>query len=398
MLTPPPWTQWSQADEIPCRFTQAECQMNSAFLLHLLGREWVEKACIPFSRHPLGAEWATNGSCAFLELNRLADDARLIRRVPGFDGLIGDLRDGQRCRAAWHVIRAAASFARGGTPVLEFFAQGQAKIPDFAVGTLSRKINVEAKVLMSSDREEQFSAFATPLLDAIFKDALAAEAVHPPVTVVFRDSDSLPPAEAVLSTISDLLTEGAATVRRTARAELFSVFVDPPPATTGLYQLCYLLCPRSEKENLRVQSRAREASHQLLSDMAQRRPGIMWLGLTQHQDAGFLHKLMNRRFNAGQYPGISGMVLSLSGTHLEPPRRTVVDYLLTFKKPRAKFTLPTPVPLKSPDLCGPLLALQASLSGISAYRVAKSGVRISQEVRGVALPDIRRIDPTWLPV
>jgi len=366
------------------------------FLTEVLGESWIEKAASAHSNHPLGTEWATNGAGAFLQLNALADDIRLIQTAPGFNAVLDDLRDGKQCRAAWHTIRTAAMFARGGAPVCEFFPQADVKVPDFVIRTSSRKINVEAKLLLGSDKEEEFTDFAFPLLDAILKQAMSSEAVHPPVMVVFRNAEQLPPARAVFDTVSALLRDGNAPQSRAVKSELFNVFVDPAPTTTGLYRLCHLLCPRSENENLRVASRARAASHQLLSDMARKGPGIMWLGVTEHQDARSVYDLLMRKFRDAQYPGISAAILSLSGTHMEPPRRTVVDYLLTISNPRAKSTLPARVPLKPLDLSPRLIDLQQTLRGVSAYRCAASEVRVREDTKGVFLPDIRRIDPAWM--
>ena len=395
MLDVAPWTTWWQTD-LPCRFSQTESCANSMFLTEVLGGSWIEKAVTTHSNHPVGTEWATNGAGAFLQLNALADDIRLIRTALGFNAVLDDLRDGKQCRAAWHVIRTAAMFARGGAPVCEFFPQTDVKVPDYVIRASSRQINVEAKLLLSSDKEETFINFASPLLDTILKQSMSAEAVHPPVTVVFTNPEQLPPAGAVLDTVSALLRDSNAARSRVVKSELFNVFLEPAPATTGLYRLCHLLCPRSENENLRVASRARAASHQLLSDMARKRPGIMWLGMTQHQDARSVYDLLMRKFRDAQYLGISIAILSLSGTHVERPRRTVVDYLLTISNPRAKFTLSARVPLKPLDLSPRLIDFQKTLRGVSAYRCAASEVRVQADTKGVFLPDIRRIDLAWL--
>lgn len=390
-----PWTTWWQTD-LPCRFSEADSRANSAYLVEVLGETWIEKAATAHSDHPLGREWVTSGACAFLQLNALADDIRLIRGIRGFDAVLDDLRDGKQCLAAWHVVRTAAMFARGGAQISEFFPQSDAKVPDFLIRAGSQKINVEAKLLLDSDKELSFIAFANPLLETIMKKAMRAEAVHPPVTVVFTNVDQLPSAGAVLDAVNALIRDVNPPQSRIVKLDQFSVLVEAAPPTTGLYRLCHLLCPRSENENLRVASRARAASHQLLSDMARKRPGIMWLGMTQHQDARSVYELLMRKFRDAQYLGISLALLSLSGTHIEPPRRTVVDYLLTVNNPRPKFTLSARVPLKPLDLCGRLIDLQQTLQGVSAYRCAASETRVRADMKGVFLPDIRRIDPAWL--
>jgi hypothetical protein len=79
----PPWSIWWQTD-LPCRFTPAEASVNLALLNDVLGESWINKATGSRSNHPLGAEWATNGVNAFLQLNALADDIRLLRETAGF--------------------------------------------------------------------------------------------------------------------------------------------------------------------------------------------------------------------------------------------------------------------------------------------------------------------------
>jgi hypothetical protein len=304
---------------MPCRFTEADSRVNADYLTDVLGGSWIERAATANSDHPLGKEWATNGAGAFLQLNALADDIRLNRSAPGFDAVLDDLRDGKQCQAAWHVVRTAAMLARGGAQIREFFPQTDVRVPDFLIRVGSQKVNIEAKRLIESDKELEFIAFAQPLLDAVLKGAMSAEAVHPPVTVVFTDAEHLPNAGVVLDVVNALLREGNPAQSRVIKLELFNIFLEPAPSRTGLYRRCHLLCPRSHKENLRVASRARAASHQLLSDMARKRPGIMWLGMTQHQDARSVYDLLMRKFRDGQYLGISAAILSLSGTHMEPP-------------------------------------------------------------------------------
>jgi hypothetical protein len=45
-------------------------------------------------------EWMTNGANAFLLLNALAEDARLLTSVPGFDEVVRELRENKQCQRA----------------------------------------------------------------------------------------------------------------------------------------------------------------------------------------------------------------------------------------------------------------------------------------------------------
>jgi hypothetical protein len=386
-----PWTTWWQ-DDIPCRFSREEAIQNCSFLIDLLGREWLQKALGPRTQHPLVSEWMTNGANAFLLLNALAEDARLLVSVRGFDDVVKDLRHRRRCRPAWHVIRAAAMFQRGGVAITEFYEQTNEKIPDFSITWNSIEANVEAKLLTKSDVEDAFEEYAKPLQQRIFAEAMAKEAVYPPVTVIVKDAALFPDSNEVVSAARTLINAPPAE----SRTEFFNIFVDAPPTiTTTLFRSCHILCPRSEKENLRVETRVRDASHQLLSDATSERPGILCIGVTQQQDPLAIRDLLVRRFDRGQYPGVCLAILSLSGTHLEHPRRSVVDLLTTIVNPKGRVPLPYTFPIRPLDLNAPL-DKRSDDAGIPAYRVMAAETRIAPGVSGVSLPDIRRIAPRAL--
>jgi hypothetical protein len=150
------------------------------------------------------------------------------------------------------------------------------------------------------------------------------------------------------------------------------------------------------KKNLRVASRMRQASHQLLAERAAGRPGILWLGLTQHQDAKFLRTLLLRKFGNGDYAGLSQVYLVLSGTHLEPPRRTVADFGARIVNPKSLAPLPVEMPLKSLDLRGDLNALQDSHDGLPAYRVGAVEIKVAPGSPPLILPDLRRVTQDML--
>ncbi|GEM_PF-5165423 len=386
-----PWTTWWQ-DDIPCRFSRNDATQNCSFLIDLLGREWLQKALGPRTQHPLVSEWMANGANAFLLLNALAEDARLLVSVPRFGGIVKDLRHRKRCRPGWHVVRAAAMFQRAGVTVTEFYEQTTEEIPDFSIRFSSVEANVEAKLLTKSDVEEVFEEYAKLLLQRIFADTMAKEVIYPPVTVVVKDAAHFPDSDEIVNAVRTLVNASPTE----SRTEHFNIFVDAAPSiTTTLFRSCHILCPRSEKENLRVETRIKKASHQLLSDATSERPGILWIGVTEHQDPLAIRDLLLRRFERGQYRGVSLAILSLSGTHLEHPRRSVVDLITTIVNPKSRAPLPCTIPIGPLDLNSPLNKHSGD-AGIPAYRVASAETRVAPGVPGVSLPDIRRIDPQLL--
>jgi hypothetical protein len=101
-------------------------------------------------------------------------------------------------------------------------------------------------------------------------------------------------------------------------------------------------------------------------------------------------------FDRGKFPSVSSVVLSLSGTHIEPPRRTIIDLCVTIKNQKCSRPLATPVPFRPLDLAGSLDQQFPADGRIPAYRVCSVMTRMAPAVEGVRLENIRRIDPRWL--
>jgi len=347
------------------------------------------------SNHPLISEWMTTGVGSFLLLNALAEDARLLCSIAGFDQVLADLRNGESCRSAWHLITGAAMFQRAGTIVCRFYDQSQKSDPDFAIRFNSNEGDVEAKLLLKSDLEEVFEEYAEPLCKKIFAEVMVGDSVHPPVTVIIKDVTVRPDVEDVIKAASELL-RGPRVPQRELRRENFNVFVDPAPLGKGLSRGCYILCPRSEKENLRVASRIHKASRQLVSEIAPGRPGIVWLGITRHQNAIFLRDMLTRKFNDGQHSGASVVFLLLSGTHVEQPRRSVVTYGSRIVNSKARTPLSVDISVKPLDLNGDLIALQTLEKGFPAYRVGAVEARYEPGMAPLFLPDFRYVEKSSL--
>lgn len=218
------------------------------------------------------------------------------------------------------------------------------------------------------------------------------EQIYPPLTIVVKSVTSLPNRDEVVLAVSKLLEDSKSSYPRNHRASNFNVFIDSPPVGKGLFRQYFILCPRSDDENLRVAARARNASRQLLSKRAAANPGIFWLGLARHQNAAFLRALITRKFDRGEYSGISRVCLLQSGTHLEPPRRSVIDYITQIVNVRSRSPLPANVGMKPLDLIGDLMALHGFEPGIPTYRVGAVETRVSPGMSPLCLPDIRSID------
>ena len=388
---PAPWSTWWQED-LPCFFSQQQTARNRDFLTETLGQSWLQKALGPTSQHPLVIEWMTAGANSFLQLNALAEDIRILQSVRGLDAVLEDLRLGEQSLSTWHVLRAAAMFCRAGARVDEFFAQSSVKVPDFSLSYHSVQANVEAKLLTTSEIEESFHEYAKPILDRIFVQIMNEERLHPPVSVIIKDALNLPVADEVIRSVEILLKHAPGQLRNRS----FNIFVEAPlEVPTTLYKRCYILCPRSNKEDLRVSTRIRDASHQLQAQGLSTVSGIACVGMTQQQDPIAVRGLLLRKFRDGQYSGVSAAILLLSGTHIQPPRRSVIDLFSTISNPKSHAPLPLPFPFKALDFMK-RLEDHFNEPGIPAYRVLASQIRKTDENVNIRLDDVRRISPDLL--
>jgi hypothetical protein len=156
-----------------------------------------------------------------------------------------------------------------------------------------------------------------------------------------------------------------------AQTKLFNLLIDwfaVPPMNLSNTKGCFILTPRSQKENLRVQDRSKKASRQLRSYEKGKHGGIFCLGLSRHQDPHFVIQLIQNRFLKGQYSGISSVLLSRTGLHLNPPQRTYVGLFSVLDNPNTTREVSDELELGCVGVCGNLIGNQPEEKTISAYR------------------------------
>ena len=118
--------------------------------------------------HPLLMEWDTVGGNAFLQLNGLADDIRLLRGKLGLETVLTDIRDERLCLPSWHLLHTAALFERAqARSVVEFLEGGEAERPDAIVEVGGVRMPLEAKLLTRSEDEEHFGRVARAIEDGV---------------------------------------------------------------------------------------------------------------------------------------------------------------------------------------------------------------------------------------
>lgn len=394
---PPEWTQWWQ-DDIPCRFSREEATENASYLAQLLGVSFFKGANYPIAevKHPILQRWRTRGAGAFLELNALASDLKVISEADDFKVILHDLKNPNTCASAWHAVHVAALLSRArGARVEQFYPQTDESLPDFLVSYEGQRVACEAKLLTKSGQEEAFKAYAVGLAQRIMNEVLAGASIHPSVTVVLKDVHSLPPINSVVAVVAEG-RDGYSGGRLEYRTPEFNVFIEAAKAmSSGVTESrsCFLLCPKSDKEDVRVQRPGAKASKQLSAPSTAGYPGILFLGITPRQDPGYVVSLFQRRFAGGQYPGISSVMLIYAGTHMEQPLRSPIDLIATVRNEGSARPAPN-LPLQPVGLLG---ALPTEINdGIPAYRHLSHEVRVGDSFGGVFIPDLRVLSPDML--
>ncbi len=386
------WTKW-WADDIPCHFSPDQAIENAAYLSELLGSRFLTGTNHPIGevKHPILQRWKTRGAGAFLELNALASDLRVVSGVDGFAAVLEDLKNSNTCLATWHTIHSAALLGRApGVKIVQFFPQTDEPLPDFSVAHEGQTVMCEAKLLAKSGQEEVFDLYASHLLERINTGVTTEKCIHPSITVVLKSVHSLPPVDDVVRVVAEGLTRysNRPLVYRTGT---FNVFLDSSQSLVSNVtesRSCFLLCPKSEKEDLRVHSRGAKASRQLTSKAAADHPGLFFLSITYLQDSRHVANLFRKRFDIGQYSGIAGLVLIQSGTHLEPPVRAPIDLIATVRNSRSIRPHPN-LTFQTVGLAG---RFPSNLrEEIPAYRHLSHEIRVGDGFAGVVVPDIKAL-------
>jgi hypothetical protein len=284
-------------------------------------------------------------------------------------------------------------FQRAGVTVSEFYKQTGRKIPDFSLEFGAVNANVEAKLLTTSDVEETFLTYAQKLKDQIVEGPMAAEGVYQTVRIIVKSAHELPEIGMIVNSVKSLFDISGTELR----SKHFNLFIDPStPTTSTLFRAIHILCPRSDKENLRVISRVKDAAQQLGSDDASGHSGILWIGLTLQQDPLAIRNQLSSSFERSRFPNISSVVLSLSGPCTEPPRRSVIDLVTVIKNQKCSRPLPKLVPFQGLDLMRDLNTYVPADAGVAAYRMSSAETRVVAGAEVIRIADIRRIDSRWL--
>lgn len=374
---------------------------NHKYLRARLGARFIAQAnhAPRFVKHPVLTRWTNSGIGSHLELNALAEDLRVVESAPGLPEVLEDLRNAARCMATWHTIHSAALLSRAdGVQLVRFFPQTEDSAPDFLIRTDSGEFACEAKLLDQSDIARQFSVYAKSLSDAIELAVFQEAKQYPQITLVLKDAEHLPQKQEILS----LLKQGVASFSGPPlayRSSTLNVFLEAPSVDFDTFtevRAINVLAKKSDREDIRVVSRGKEASRQLRSEAAKGHPGLLILSVGDIHDPEFIEELFRNRFVARQYSGISAAMLLRSGTHTHPPEAAPIDLLSIVRNPMAERSLPN-TPLHTIGLIGRLRDTLPK-PNVPAYRfqMIKGTIKSIKANAEIGFQDLRLLTPEML--
>lgn len=394
----PPWTTWMQTD-LPSQFTSDHAHENAAFLATIFGAQWLSNAPTPVqsSAHPILRAWHNNGANSFFELNALAEDLRQIQSVPGFDIIIHDLRRGNSCLAAWHVAHVSAMLARGeNCRLIEFLDQDEATKPDFLLEIEGEAIAVEAKRFYPSKEQSEFEAYGRDLLETVLARVIPETGISPLVFIVVKNPKRRPDTEPVCNAVGKALSRysGSPVLVQSAEFNVIVEEMNPPPTGLSSYRGCFVVSPRSENENIRVQDRSKRASGQLRPLVDSGHSGLLCLGLNDYQDPQEVTGLLARRFRRGEYSSVAAVTLHKYGVHLAPPERCFFDLIATLRNEKTRVPLRANPVLAPIGRTGKLIQDDVRDTEIPIYRVANISGKVSNpDAVQLPMPGLRSLPP-----
>jgi hypothetical protein len=394
----PPWAQYTPV-EVPTIFNAARTAQNVGFLLATLGPKFLAgaKQAPRYIKHPILQRWVTNGANAFLELNALAEDIQCVFRSPGFEQVLRDLKERQTCMPTWHAVHSAALLARNPSSTVDrFFPQTDATLPDFLLRSPDGIVACEAKHLAVSGQEETFAALASELSSQVRARLMGGDVSYPTVTIVIKSVEIFPDIDFLLRTISMGLEECKTTPLAFKHPQV-NIFFEPPDAPRDACQKAvYVLGRKSDKEDLRVQKRGQQASSQLAVRETRDYPGLLILSVGHIQDPEFIEMLFRRRFERGEYSGISAVMLIRSGTYQSLPQAAPADLISIVRNPLTTRPLPN-LRIDPVGLIG-RLRNEDQTPQVPAYRHQSKEMRFVAGTgnQGICIPDLRHLTPEML--
>ncbi|MEO8315852.1 MAG: hypothetical protein ABI645_13790 [Pseudomonadota bacterium] len=380
------WYEWAQPD-LPCFFAPDRARSNSDFLQETLGtRFWERKS----RSNPMLTLWDEKNPHAFLQLNALAEDLRLVAHKPGSAILLSDLRSRNAQESARHTVHTAALFERARVGSLVRFVEARNDtVPDYLVNLDGTAVAVEAKLVVTSTIEQAFGKVAMPEINRCI-EALQGRPLQYFIVAVARDATAPPAPGSVAEVVAGLPS------RAGVYEGDFPGFKFWAEASLGLGQFTehreiHLIAPVHEKDHLRLKGPAKQASKQLRALPEAPASGILALGLARMHQPETVNAILGNEMRQGNFKGIAAVLLIKQGSHLAAPRRTVIDALEVRRNPAATHPIICQVPLRPIDLGVKLSEAEPPVLEKPAYVCAVTQGRVTNTAGGAAL-GLRRLD------
>lgn len=359
MQLPRPWFK-NWPPELQCSVLPGRAAENADYLRNTLGQKWVDKRAAQPDRHPLSTDWRSGGAEAFLRLNTLAEDLRLLAATPGIETLIRDLKGVSSFKPAVHTVHVAALFARAGNEVLKFYPPSNESVPDFDIAIEGRRTAVEAKQLTKSGYELAFGRAADGVQEAVLRAVFHGGRL-PEVQVIVKDPERVPRTDEVIAAAREgLATYSPGTVVR-VRTELFNLRIFAAQVTRHFID-CFaiqVLAPAHATEASRIERLVNKANSQLKRNTAGNEPALICIGIGEHQDPHAVAELIRARFAKGDFSSTGGIILHRPARHAGPGPVGAADMLSFIANTNARAPIGN-FQMRSAGIVGDLLSAGAS--------------------------------------
>jgi len=394
------WTSWWQND-IPCQFSQKQTEENKQYLIKIFSESWLKKRIHgkKGNGNPLVQRWINNGVNSYLELNSLAEDIRLLGKKPCFETILKDLKSTNTCMATWHVIHSAALFERAEKGVItRFYNQTSSSAPDFSLTIGGSEYPVEAKLLTQSECEIEFEVYSRKLIEQISSLLLVQNLIYPQIMIVIKCFESLPDYNDIINSLKQGLHNYKGKSMK-GSFNKYNVFIDSPVVSKKdftYHKTIYIFSPRSDKENIRMEGRVKDASKQLKKHDSEL-SGFVFLGIGEHQDPYYAKNRLLQRFQNRQLKAVSSVVLLRSGTYLQKPKRTIIDLISIISNKNATKKVSTSKLIFRPiGLCDKLIQDNHITNKVSSYRTMIVEGKIAHTDVSLIMPDIKYLTTEML--
>jgi hypothetical protein len=206
--------------------------------------------------------------------------------------------------------------------------------------------------------------------------------------------DNIPTVEEIIEAVSTSLHHYSEIPIKTSFSK-YIVIVEPTTLTTeflSTHRALYIFCPRHPKEDLRIEGRTKDASRQLsMHTTGENEAGLFCLGIGRPQNPHYIKELLFTRFTRGQYSHICCVLLLRTGTFMQTPMRSIIDFVEAVKNNNSRVQIPGNLQFKPVGLGQTLVTDVPPEPGIPVYlNMRAEGKKRDREV-SFFLPNITNI-------